>query len=348
MDENTKPRSLFFPLLLVVMGIFLLLTNLGTIEGTTWGIVGTYWPLIFIIGGLDGLYRRDGWVGPLVFIGLGTVLLLGNLHYLQWNSLELLVRLWPILLIAWGLDVAFGHHGSTWNTLIRVGVGVLLVGGIVWLAMTSPLGAAFKTIPFSQPLDNATESAATFSVAAGEFNLTGGAPGGMLVTGTVGLPNSMTLNPDYSSPTNGVSRLNLEGGGVVIMPFGSTSAPWDLKLNSQIPFDLTTKMGAGNMVVDLSKVNVKAFTGQLGVGRMVVTLPEGQTINGSLSAAIGEIVVHVPKGSSVSLHVNNGLASIKMPAGYTRSDGLIKSGNQTGKLIELDLNLAIGSLVIED
>lgn len=348
MEEYRKPRSLFFPLLLVVLGIFLLLTNLGTVEGTTWGIVGTYWPLIFVIGGLDGLYRRDGWVGPLAFIGLGTVLLLGNLHYLQWGSLELLLRLWPIILIAWGLDVAFGRHGSTWNTIVRVAVGLLLVGGIVWLTMTSPLGGALKTEKFSQPLDNATESVITFSVAAGDLTLSGGAENDILVSGTVGLPMNMTLNPSYSAPSNGVSHLNLEGGGVVIMPFGSSSAPWNLKLNSVIPIDLTTKMGVGNLVVDLSDVKTKDFTSQLGVGRTVLTLADGQSLNGNVTTAIGEIVIRVPKGSALVLHVDNGLVSTNMPAGYTRSEGLIRSPNSGGTQIELDLNLAIGSLVIEE
>jgi len=126
MNEYRRPHSIFFPILLVTLGIFLLMANLGTIQNSAWGILETYWPLIFIIGALDGLYQRHGWVGPLVGIGLGTVLLLGNLHYLQWDSLDLLLRLWPVLLVAWGLDIAFGNDNLVWNTLVRVGLGLLL------------------------------------------------------------------------------------------------------------------------------------------------------------------------------------------------------------------------------
>ena len=74
MNEMRRPHSLFFPLLLVTAGVFFLLANLGIIQNTIWGIMAIYWPLIFVIGGLDGLYQHENWVGPLVGIGLGTVL----------------------------------------------------------------------------------------------------------------------------------------------------------------------------------------------------------------------------------------------------------------------------------
>ena len=346
--EIRKPRSLFFPLLLVILGVVFLLTNLGTIQGTTWGILATYWPLIFVVGGLDGLYRRDGWVGPLVVIGLGTVLMLGNLHYLQWGSLQLLLRLWPILLVAWGLDVAFGHDGSTWSTIARVAIGLLLVGGIVWLAMTSPLGGAIKTVPFSQPLDGATQSTTTFSLAAGEMTLSGGADNSMLVSGTVGLPKEMTLNPTYSAPTDGASSLELEGAGVVIMPFGAASAPWNLKLNSTIPLDMTTKLGAGNLVVDLSDVKVNQLETEVGVGRALVTLPANTSLSGRIEIGVGEIVIRVPKGSQVILHINNSLFSHQIPAGYTMSDNEIRSAGSGDHLIELKVVVGVGNLVIQE
>jgi hypothetical protein len=219
--ETRRPHSIFFPIMLVVLGVFFLLANMGTIQNTPWGILATYWPLIFIIGALDSLYRHEGWVGPLVGLGLGTVLLLGNLHYFQWGSLELLLRLWPILLVAWGLDIAFGRDHSATSTVIRVGLGFLLVAGIVWLSFNSPFGGGVKTQAFDQSLDGATRSSLNFSMAAGTLDLSGGAEDTVLVSGTLGLPKDMNLSPDYQSPVDGSSSLSLEGAGVVIIPFGT-------------------------------------------------------------------------------------------------------------------------------
>ncbi|MCK7476129.1 MAG: DUF5668 domain-containing protein [Rhodopseudomonas palustris] len=105
MADYRKPRSLFFPLLLIAVGLLIFLVNIGKIEGTTWDNLLKFWPVILIAAGLDGIYKRDGWVGPLVLLGFGTILLLGNLGILAQNGFSLLWRLWPVLLVAIGLDI---------------------------------------------------------------------------------------------------------------------------------------------------------------------------------------------------------------------------------------------------
>jgi len=347
MNEYNKPRSLFFPLLLVVLGVFLLLTNLGTIEGSTWSIVSTYWPLIFVVGGLDGLYRRDGWVGSLVFIGLGTFLLLGNLHYLQWGGLDLLLRLWPVLLVGWGLDVAFGHNSSTWSTILRVGLGILLIGGIAWLAMMAPFTTPARIVNFSQSLDGATSSEVNISLAAGELHLTGAAADTVLAEGNVYLPNSMTMNPSYTKPVEGRSKLDVQGAGIVVLPMRVTSYPWNLKINSTIPIDLTTKEAMGLLVTDASDINLERLTVQQAMGKTLVTLPENVSFEGSINNAIGEIVIRVPKGTALTLHTDTGIVSVDMPNSYTRTQGQITSPSGDYR-VDLNVNIAIGSLVIEE
>jgi len=66
----------------------LLASNLGLIQGSGWDLLLQWWPALLILGGLDGLYKRDGIVGPVVLLGLGTVLLLGNLSILPLTALE--------------------------------------------------------------------------------------------------------------------------------------------------------------------------------------------------------------------------------------------------------------------
>lgn len=347
MNEYKKPRSLFFPLLLIALGILLLLTNLGTLEGSTWSIVSTYWPLIFVVGGLDGLYRRDGWVGSLVIVGLGTLLLLGNLHYLQWGGLDLLLRFWPVLLVGWGLDIAFGHSSSTWSTILRVGLGILLVGGIVWLTVMGPFTTPTKIVNFSQPLDGATSSEINISLAAGELHLAGAAADTVLAEGNMYLPNSMTMDPNYTEPVDGHSKLDIQGAGIVVLPMPATSSPWTLKINSTVPIDLTTKVAMGLLVADASEINLERLTVQQALGKTLVTLPKNVSFDGSIDNAIGEIVIRVPKGTALTLHTDTGIVSVNMPASYTRTQGQITSPSGDYK-VNLNVNIAIGSLVIEE
>lgn len=351
MNETRKPRSLFFPLLLVAAGVFIFLINIGTVPGTIWQNLVQYWPVILIIAGLDGLYRRDGWVGPLVLLGLGTVLLLGNLHYLEYSGFSMLLKLWPVLLVAIGLDVLVGHRGSVWGSLIRVLLGLALVGGIVWLAAVSPFfSMGMKSVPFEQTLDGATESDIRFAVATGEVNISGGADDSLLVSGTAGLPKEMSLSPDYAEPKNGKSSLILEGDGVVIVPLNSPTSPWDFDLNSEIPIELTTELGVGEMRIDLSGTNVTSIDTEMGVGLTTITFPEGVDVDATISGAVGELVVRVPKGCEVTITMDKAVVGVDIPDGYLRDDDTVRSPNAKAgaNQITLNIELAVGSIVIEE
>jgi hypothetical protein len=184
-------------------------------------------------------------------------------------------------------------------------------------------------------------------MAAGELSVSGGSASSVLVDGSIGLPNNMTLSPDYQAPEDGNSQLTLEGAGVVMGPF-STSAPWKLKVNPDIPLDLTTIMGVGNIQEDLTKTHVDTISSDLAVGQTVLTLPATGSVKGRIQVAVGELVLRVPKSTHLILHANIGAAGKQLPAGYTSKDGLIDSNTSSTSLVELTVNVAVGDLVIQE
>lgn len=351
MEEQKKPGSLFFPLLLVALGVFIFLINIGTVPGTLWDNLLQYWPVILIIAGLDGLYKRDGWVGPLVLLGLGTIMLLGNLHYLEYGGFALFLRLWPILLVAIGLDVIFGHRGSVWSNLFRVIIGLLLVGGIVWLATLSPFfSVGMKSVSFDQKLDKATSSNVHFAMAVGELNLSGGTDKDMLVSGTAGLPKEMNLEPHYTAPVNGKSSLVLEGSDVVIVPVNTNISPWNFDLNSEIPMELSTELGVGQMRIDLTGTNVNEITTEMGVGQTILTLPSGMDVDATVSGAVGELVIRVPAGAEIVIKTDKAVVGSNLPDGYVRNHDTYRSPKAKvgADKITIQVDLAVGSINIEE
>jgi len=67
MDNHPRYRSLFWPILLVGVGIVWLLSNLGLIQTISLGSIMKFWPVILIVFGLDMLFsRRYPWVGAVV------------------------------------------------------------------------------------------------------------------------------------------------------------------------------------------------------------------------------------------------------------------------------------------
>jgi predicted membrane protein len=93
------PRGLFFPLLILFIGVIYLFDQMGTISATS--VFHYFWPAIFIFLGLEGiLFNR----GPGRFWGAfltlaGGLLVLHNLGIVHgsWRTV------WPLLIIFWGL-----------------------------------------------------------------------------------------------------------------------------------------------------------------------------------------------------------------------------------------------------
>lgn len=350
MSEDRKPRSLFFPLLLVAAGVLLFLVNIGTIEGTAWDNISLYWPVILIIGGLDGLYKRDGWVGPLVFLGLGTVLLLGNMGILPASAWALLIRLWPVILIAIGLDVAFGRSRTALNTILRVGLGILLVAGIIWIALSSPFGMGVKVTPVEQALDGATESQISLTIPVGKLDLSGGAENELLLSGSAKLPNSLDLVQDYNEPENGRSILELNTRGTTTIPLGTSSLEWGFKVNSNIPVNLQTSVAVGEMNIDLSKVQMQQLKLEEAVGEISVILPCTQDGSAHFELAVGELVIYVPKGCDVNINLDTGLVHTDLPSGYLRvNDNVSNQNAEIGSpTLDLQIEVAVGEVRIRE
>jgi len=52
---NTKKESLFWGLIILVLGMLFLLKNFG-LEVNVWHLIGKYWPLILIYIGLKNIF----------------------------------------------------------------------------------------------------------------------------------------------------------------------------------------------------------------------------------------------------------------------------------------------------
>jgi len=72
--------SLFWPIILIGVGVIFLLRNAGVIIGDPWPIVLNLWPVLLIVIGLDILFGRRSAVGGLV----STVLALAVVGFVIW------------------------------------------------------------------------------------------------------------------------------------------------------------------------------------------------------------------------------------------------------------------------
>jgi hypothetical protein len=343
-----RRRSIFWPLFLVAAGILFLANNLGVLSGSGWDLIVRLWPVLFIVAGLDGMYRGDGIAGPIFWIAVGTLFLMGNFGYLAIGSWQILLNYWPVLLIAIGIDVLFGQRRAIWAQALSVVLALGLLGGIVWLAShQAPLGAALNSERISESLQNATSARAEISINAGKLLLSGGAEDGLFVQGTVRVPNSQTIRQDYSiQGSQAVYNLHQDS---VTVGFNTNSNlnQWDLKLNSKTPTDLKVNMGAGETELNLSGMALSSLEVNGAVGQVTVILPSAGGFDGRINGAVGETIIRVPRGLPVTIHTSGGITSIQTDPGFQKQDQQIVSSGTDGKPVTLNLSQAIGSLRVE-
>jgi hypothetical protein len=369
MDENQEQRwveehrprrynrpSLFFPLLLIAIGIIFLLRNTGVITGDAWSTILRMWPLLLVAIGIDSLFQRHGIVGPVFWISLGGVLLLANFDVLAVNVFQVLISLWPLLLIAIGLDLVIGRR--SW--ILSVLAVVLLIGvmvGALWF-VSPVLGAPpAEGETILRPLDGAERGIVNLNPSVGALNVRPLEEGDLFVEGTVRLSRGERLvsAPDTPPDTNDRTvRLTLMSEGIsFLFPTGPRDRwSWDLGFHSDISLDMVINMAVGEVNLDLREMVVDRLDLSLGVGRIVVVLPQEGRLNARVSGGVGETVVIVPDGVQVRINASPALTVVDIPPEYLREDNIYTSPgyNQAGPeagVIELDLSHAIGRLAVQ-
>jgi hypothetical protein len=346
--------SLFFPILLISLGIIFLLRNTGALPGDAWDLILRLWPLILIAMGLDNILTRQGVAAPTIFIAIGVVILLDNLNIVQWNVWQVILSLWPVLIIAIGLDLLVARR-SIWGAVAALILLAIILGGALWfMALGSPAGTAAESEQVVQALSGAERAVVQVDPAVAALKI--GAMqnetnSDILVQGDVQMSNIGAFQQEYNL-VGSTAYLNLRREGDTSFSFSLSGSDWvwDLAFNPQIPLDLSVNMGAGSVDLDLSGLQVTDVNVQMGVGRTEVVLPDQDgPLNVNIQGAVGEMIVYVPSHYDVRLAANTGLAAISVPDGYIQ-DGDVYTYDATGAgsadRLELNVDQAIGRISI--
>jgi hypothetical protein len=343
-ERVTRRRhfSIFWPVLLISVGVFLFLNNINVIQGSGWDLVLRLWPLLLIVGGLDGLFRREGLVGAVVLIGLGVVFLLSTLGYLSLSAWEIILRFWPVFLVALGLDILIGHR-RPWAPILGAVVGLVLVAGVAVLIISAPSITNVRTEPVSFALNAVSQSNGRINMAVGRLDLGSGAAATSLADGEMRLG---VLGNVRKSESDGSFSLDADSSSYV--SFGpNQSDRWTIHLNPAVTYNLDVNMGVGEEIVGLTDLKVQNINLNMAVGRLEVRLPASGSVTGTVKGAVGETVVFVPRNASVNIHLDSGLTGVNYPPEYTKVDKELSSPGQAGgPSVNLTVAQALGAISI--
>ena len=300
--------------------------------------------------------RRGGFVWPIILITLGVIFLLNNLGTLSWTVWDVLWRFWPVLLIAAGLDVLFGRR-SIIGSLIAFALIALLIGGVVWFAVTQAPMFAGETLTSDrvvQELAGATSAEVRISFGAGSLRIGALKDSGNLIEGTVLTGPGETVRRDYRRDGD-VARYELRNEGVTIGPWpwggwrrNSPSRTWELDLASSVPMSLRVSTGVGQSVLDLSELKVTDLDVNSGVGQTRLTLPAQGRVIAKVSGGVGQLVVTIPDGMAARVHASAGIGGVSASSRFQRAGRDYVTGNTAtaDNRVDLDISGGVGEVVI--
>ncbi len=341
--EKRTQRSYFFPILLIIIGALFLAHNLDVIPGRGWRMVVNLWPALLIVAGLDDVIRRQGVAWPMLLMAAGTLLLINNFSprpFLTWTKA---IQLWPLILIAFGIDLLFRTR-TWWTTVITVLLVILMVGGAVWWVALGGSGPTGNTYPIQQLLSSSVEGAdVVYQLGAGQLIVGKTEEDGFLAAGS-------------AFPAEPVSKVEVEEGRVtytlksenpVVSP---RTSQWELGLSPDVPLRIEVDNGAGEVFMALEALQLEGLQIDQGVGDVVVRLPDGTRGRVQIEQAVGRIRIVVPPDLALEVTTERALSTLDLPRDYERVGDVYRSSGEeeSGQRVEIHIEQAVGLISISE
>jgi hypothetical protein len=299
---------------------------------------------------MNDRHERESIVGPILLIGLGIIFLLNNLGVLSWHSWGTLLRLWPVLLIAWGIELIFGDD-SIWGQIIAAALIIAALAGAVWLTATPSRFGAEQTLEISRPLDDAARATIHLERSAGRIIVDALEDSTDLVEGVAYHLKGETIREDYDKVGDeAIFSLTSQNLFAQFTPQSSASPAWELSLNPRPELTLNADLGVGEFSFDLGDLNLDDVVVDFAVGSTTVTLPESGDYILDVNGAIGQIIIEIPRGAAVRIEDDTALVGSDFPASYREEgDAYVSSGyDEAESYAEVNVDLAIGSVDVRE
>jgi hypothetical protein len=287
-------------------------------------------------------------VGPTILIGIGVILLLNNLGYLDWNFWDIL-NLWPILLVAAGLELLVGRRSLLGSLLSAIIVLGLIVGG-VWFVSTSDLTRpTAQAIEIREPRGDITAARVTLSPAVAQINVKALNDSGNFVEGTVRRRSNERVTDSFTGGRTARLDVKTSGNAGVAMGAGGRY-PWDFGFHPDVKLDLSIDAGMGDVNLDLNTLTIESVKVNAGMGIVTIKLPATGKFDVDIDSGMGTVVIEVPDGLGVRLQTEAAIVGRNLPANYTRNNNRYTSPNYntTENRANIQVNLGLGSITIRE
>lgn len=329
--------------------------------------------------------RSGAVIWALILIAAGVIWLLRELDIFTAQNMAVLLRLWPLILIAIGVELLIGRGSRAASTLI-VGATIIVLVALMFVGPSLGLApnVGVKTLSLSEPVGEAASARMNLGVGVGNASVTALSDSNNLIEADLryvgevqfdvaaGAQTVVTLNHEQTTASSG---FDFFGWTLALDP---SDLHWNILLTPAIPIDLTLNGGVGTSHVDLSSLQITRLainTGvgdsvvtlpdsddvlpvsvNGGVGRTTLTLPEGAALIADINAGVGETFIDVPNDAAVRIQIEGGLGGVTLPSAWQRISGEDRNGvwesptygtAASNDRIEIDYNGGVGGLRVD-
>jgi hypothetical protein len=303
---------------------------------------------------------------PITFIGAGVALLLSNLGYLPWASWNILWRLWPLLLIALGIDLLIGRR-SVVGAIISAVLILALVGGAIALALYAPSipqlaelaqSPEWHTEHIEQSLEGVERASVAIDTSSVPCLLSKLSDSPNLIEGDVTYRGTLVFDAPVREGRADVRLDSYFTGPWWGWAPGFHNNPrtvWGIKLSPKVPLDLSLDTGSGRCYFDLSDLQVNNLTVDSGSGAVDLILPSDSSFEAHIDAGSGRLAITLPAGVGAHVVLDSGSGAFRpderfeMVSGERDDDSVWETKNLSAAetTIELEIDQGSGALVIE-
>jgi hypothetical protein len=256
---------------------------------------------------VDMRYRSYAW--PAILIVTGVIALVAETGAISGDRLLRLADLWPLILIAIGLELVNRRvlQGSRRHLATALIVLLAVGGAVAYVAVRGPVSDSTQTMDTSAAAGSLNQ--ATLDVNAGAATMT--------VEGSTALGSDLYRAHIEYSGTKPTISLDRTTGNLRIFKnndfsfFANRRFVLDLQLNSAVPWNVTANTGASNDTLKLSTVKVGSIALNAGASRTDITLgrPTG-IVPISVDGGAITLRLHRPIGSEAFVHVSGGAVNL--------------------------------------
>lgn len=278
--RRRRSRSLFGPFILIAIGVYFLLRNMGIVPDTlNWGAVFQLWPLILVFVGVNILVQQiprplgstlSGLVGVVAVVFFGYVLFFGGSS---------------------GLLGRFGvtNEAAGWQQEQVV-------------FSRDDVETAVIRIDFDNP------SAKLFALSDSTA----------LIDGEVSYIGELDFQAERNGSEADISLRTRSGPLEWLNPGnwgGDNDNRWRIGLSPTVPTDLSLDVGNGSTELDMSKLQVTALEIDGGNGSSTMMFPGGD-YEATVDAGNGSLRLHLAENGRQTIEIDgdNGSTTIYLPA----------------------------------